>query len=250
MNFHCRRPTKLILIGTPEELASFTVRKLVTINTHCTNLPIICEEATFEECRRLSHLAKSLVLVVEFSNHANDGGENITVATSRTMMKYIASVGMKSRDHAVNPHSALVGTSVAEEAMIDCWLSFIWKSIDLPLQALLSLLKNDVPNATRQAEIEGIEKGISISLKKIERHLSNQQSPSPGSDDYRPLAIVAATNGATNDSPYTLADLSLAITLRHMLDKNIGVHALTSEENPRLCRWKELIHTALGLSRD
>lgn len=253
MNYRGRRPTKLILKGTPEELASFTAKKILLIATYYTDLPIFCEAATSEECTQLSHLARSFVMLVVFHNCAidDDDDEVIAVATSRAMMKTIASVAVNTADHIATSRRGLTeAPNIVEEAMIDGWLSFVWNSVDLPFQAALLLLKDETRATTAAAEKEGLEENLKIALKKIETHLSKQESCVPLSKNNTPLSIVATTCSSSMKSCYTLADLSLAATLHFMVDKNIAVSAMSSEENPHLYSWQQNIHRALGLVPD
>jgi hypothetical protein len=253
MNYRGCPPTKVILKGTPEELASFTAKKILLIATYYTNLPIVCEVATSEECQQFSHLARSLVMLVAFRNCGIDDDEVIAVATSRAMMKTIASVAVNnSADHIINQsrRGSTEAPSIVDEAMIDGWLSFVWNSVDLPFQAALLLLEDETRASTSAVEKEGIEEDLNIALKKIETHLSKQESCFPLSKKNNPLSIVATTCSSSTESFYTLADLSLAATLHFMLDKNIAVSAMSSEENPHLYCWQQSIHRALGLVPD
>lgn len=250
MNYRNRRPTKLILKGTHEELESLTAKKVLLIATHYTNLPIVCEAATSEECRQLSDLARSLVLLVVFSKCGIDDDEVYCCATSRAMMKTIAAMAVNNADHITASRGELMGASIVEEAMIDGWLSFIWNAIDLPFQAILLLLEDETRTTTAVAEKEGIEENLKIAMKKIETHLSKQESCLPRSKINSPLCIVATTSFSSTKSFYTLADLSLAVTLHFMLDKNVAVSAMSSEENPHLYNWRQSVHAALGLVSD
>ncbi len=225
-------PTKFILKGTPEELESFTAKKLLLIAANYTNIPIVCETATPEECKKLSPLAKSLVLLI-VSQYSQDGGEEaVAVATSRTMMKTIATLGGKTVP------------SIVHEAVVDGWLSFIWKSIDLPFQAALLLLQEE--NAS-DVEKEDIEEDLKKALKKIERHLSKQESILSVSENKRPLSIVPGKRTLKAETNYSFADWSLAATLHYMSEKKIALSAMSSEENPHLFSWKKNIDTKLVL---
>ena len=255
MNYRGVPPTKLILKGTPEELASFNAKKILLIATYYTDLPIVCEAATSEECTQLSNLARSLVMLVVFRNYAidddNDNEEVIAVATSRAMMKTIASVAVNTADYVATSHRGLAeAPNIVDEAMIDGWLSFVWNSVDLPFQAALLLLKDETRATTAAAEKKGLEENLKIALKKIETHLSKQESCVPLSKKNITLSIVATSCSSSMKSCYTLADLSLAATLHFMADKNIAVSALSSEENPHLYSWQQSIHSALGLVPD
>ena len=230
MTFSGCCPTKFVLKGTPEELESFIAKKLLLIAANCSNIPIVCETATPEECKELSSLAKSFVLLVVFQNPEI---ETVAVATSRAMMKTIASVGGNRE------------LSVVDEAMVDGWLCFVWKSIDLPFQ-IASLLMED--ERTPEEEKKGIEEDLKNALKKIETHLSKQASGL--SEKNLPLSIVPATHSGSTDTFYSLADLSLAVTVQFLLEKKIAVSAMNSEENPYLCRWTRNIHAKLGLVSD
>ncbi len=230
MTFSGCCPTKFILKGTPEELESFAAKKLLLIAANCTNIPIVCETATPEECKELSSLTGSLVLLIIFQNPES---ETVAVATSRAMMKTIASFGGN------------IELSVIDEAMVDGWLSFVWKSIDLPLQAAWLLLHDE---RISEEEKEGIEEDLKNALTKIEAHLSKQASGL--SEKNLPLSIVPATRSGSTDTFYSLADLSLAVTIHFLLEEKIAVSAMNGEENPYLYRWTENIHVKLGLVPD
>ena len=238
MNYRSCRPTKFILKGTLEELDSFTAQKLLLIAAHCTTVPFVCEIATLEECRQISNLPVGLVLLVVFHNSGIGGDKVIAVATSRAMMKAIASAAVNS-DHSISAsHEGLTGSSALNESMVDGWLSFVWNSFDLPFQAASLLLKDETIS---DGELEGVEDDLKNALKKIETHLSNQKGN-------RSFIMDPITLSSSTETFYSLADLSLAITIHFMLDKKIAVSVLSSDENPHLCRWKQDIHAVLGLT--
>ena len=236
---HLYYPTvKLILKGTPEELASPNAKKVVLIATKA-NLPIVCETVTAEECKQLSsHWEKSLVLLVGGGGKDEDDEEEeatISVATSRAMMRTIASMA--------NPAIGLLGTSVVDEAMIDGWLAFIWTSIEIPLQAALALeeKRSDTATAAAAEEKAGIETDLEIALKKVETHLLKLKSScccrDENNNNHHPVYNMVTTTAKS----YTLADFSLAVTLRYMLDNNIATSVMTSDENPQLYKWYQTI---------
>jgi len=242
-----RRVSKLILKGTPLELAGLTAQKVVLVTKNYIGVPIVCEAVTYEECSQLSHLAKSLVLLVVFdSDDDRIDEEVVTVATSRAMMKTIALIAAYDKHQVTTvPCRGLAEASAVEEAMIDGWLSFIWTSIDLPLQASLSSHEK-----LNYEEKGGIEEVLNIALQKIESHLAKRKSCLPPSEENYHFSIVASSRKTSSKSVYTLADLSLAATLHVMLDKTIATSALDSEENPNLHSWKQNIDQVLGLVLD
>ena len=236
-------PKKFILKGTPEELEGLTAKKLALIAAHCTSVPFACETATHEECKTISTLAKPLVLLVVFHDPGIGRDEIITVATSRSMMKIIAAAS--SEDSILMPQTIPSSDNILNEAKIDGWLSFVWYSLDVPLQAASPSLEDETSS---EAEKEGIEEDLKNALKKIEEHLSKQNSCLLDSEDDCKLRIAPVPCGDSSRKSYSLADLSLAITLHFMMEKGIAVSAMSSEENPHLTSWKKNIHTALGLA--
>jgi hypothetical protein len=82
---------------------------------------------------------------------------------------------------AVAPASGLLGKNDLEDAMVDGWLSFVWSSIDLPMQVLA-----DKDN-------KAIQKDVDAALAKLEAHLTFQ------------TYMVGHS--------ITLADISLAVSL-------------------------------------
>jgi hypothetical protein len=160
------------------------------------------------------------------------------------MMKTIASLALNGAGNITASRGGLAAKSHVDEAVVDGWLSFLWNSIDLPLEAASVLLENETCATTAEAEMEVIEDDLKSALKKIETHLSKKETFV--SNNSNRLSIVA-TNCGTTDSFYTVADLSLAVTLHFMFEKNIAVSAMSSEENPHLYSWRQSIHKALDL---
>lgn len=240
MSYRGCRPKKFILKGTPEELEGFTAKKLALIAAHYTQIPFVCETATHKECEQLSNLAKELVLLVVFPDSGLDRDKIITVATSRAMTKIIASA-TKSREIAIQANQTILANDdLLNEAKTDGWLSFIWNSLDVPLQAASQSLEDE----TRwEAEKEAIEEDVNLALKKIERHLSKQKLH----QNWK-LCLVSTNRDDSLREAYSLADVSLAITLHLMIDKGIAASALSREENPHLAGWKQSIHETMGLS--
>mmetsp|Transcript_11415 Transcript_11415/g.32867 ORF Transcript_11415/g.32867 Transcript_11415/m.32867 type:complete len:244 (+) Transcript_11415:99-830(+) len=233
------RPTKLVLKGTPEELAGLVAKKVLLIARRCADLPIVVETATAEECRQESHLAKSLVLLMLY-----DDDEVIAVATSRAMMRFLAFMAAANRPSrnttTATMWNNLMGTSITDEAMINGWLNYFWTSIELPLSSLLACEEG---TSKKTAEIE-----LTSALKTIDKHLSKQQSSRQKSKC--PLCIVSPAvaptcSDSSGDASYTLVDLSLAVTLQYMVEKNIAVAAITREENPFLYDWNQKVQVAL-----
>jgi len=226
----------LILKGiSDDELTSPIARKVVLV-ANKANIPIVCEIISIEECKRLSHLARSLVLLVYLNNN-NIGEEDydernnepICIASSRSMLRMIATVNNTS-----NSTNGLLGKSIVDDAIIDGWLSFIWISIEMPLQALL-----DGTTTMGLIEREDIGNQIKVALSKVERHLltknKSHHNKSEREIHYHHLYMVGIDG-------YTLADYSLAVSLYFMLINDIAVSSImTSEENPQLFLWYQTI---------
>eukprot|EP00536_Pseudo-nitzschia_multiseries_P016120 jgi/Psemu1/44927/gm1.44927_g len=306
----CRPPTKLILKGTPEELSDLAAQKILKIaarfRCRCRRdgdggdddddndddencLPkIACETATAEECRKESHLARSLVLLLVYGDNEKDN-DVVAVATSRAMMRAIASISGTST-------STSRTAAIAEDAMIHGWLNYVWTCVDVPLQRhqalTLSSLRvvaaredndniNNNNNNNNNAHVvanerAAIEADLSAALKTIDRHLSKQRSPSSrnttndndnasasaNTNTDRPLCIVETTastacggertaTSETYNNSYTLADWSLAVSLHYMVENHIAVAARTREENPHLFDWyQSVVQAELELELD
>ena len=247
MNYCGRCPSKFIIKGTFQELESFTAKKVQLIATHCTNIPIVCETATSEECTKLSKLARSLVLLVIFDGGGSNEDDVFAVATSRAMIKTIASLSVNSGSNNKSSTKCLLGRSLEEEAMIDSWMTLIWNSIDLPFQVALSLFGDENIATTAVVEKEGINADLIIALQTIETQLSKQESCLPHPKMDGPLSLAITMGSGSMDCYYTLADMSLAVTLHFMRDKNIAESALRSDKYPHLHSWMHKMHLELGL---
>jgi tRNA synthetases class II (D, K and N)/Glutathione S-transferase, C-terminal domain len=101
---------------------------------------------------------------------------DVPVTTSHAMMRTIA---------ALAPASGLLGTSAAEDATIDGWLSFIWTSIDLPLSVA----------GDESGDPSAVEQDVTKALETIEKYLTESK---------RTFMVGNAVS---------LADISLAISL-------------------------------------
>jgi len=258
-------PVLLILKGaSDEELNSPTAKKVVAV-ANKTNLSIVCEtistddDDSHEELKKLSNLTKSLVLLVYFNitntidevnddNSNNDDDEQpICITTSRAMLRMIATINDDTSitaRHSSNKNDQLylLGKSVVEDAIIDGWLSFIWISIELPLQALLSSSSSSSSKRTSSTVIEKqeIENKLEFSLKTIERHLLKNNNTKSHNNDHENDLYMVGIDG------YTLADYSLAISLYYMVTNNIAISSImTSEKNPRLYLWYQTIRPTI-----
>lgn len=238
-------PKKFILKGTPEQLEGFTAKKLALIAAHYTHIPFVCETATCKEREQLSSLSKSLVLLVVFSDSGLDRDKILTVSTSRAMMKIIASAAHSRKDSIRANQTVLTSDDLLNEAKIDGWLSFIWNSLDVPLQAASLSLEDE----TRwEADKEAIDEDVKFALKKIECHLSKQNSRHPTPEGSCKLCMVPAIPDSSLRETYSLADVSLATTLHLLIEKGIAASAISREENPHLANWKQSIHAVMGFS--
>ena len=259
-------PVLLILKGaSDEELNSPTAKKVVAV-ANKTNLSIVCEtistdddDDSHEELKKLSHLTKSLVLLVYFNitntidevnddNSNNDDDEQpICITTSRAMLRMIATINDDTSitaRHSSNKNDQLylLGKSVVEDAIIDGWLSFIWISIELPLQALLSSSSSSSSKRTSSTVIEKqeIENKLEFALKTIERHLLKKNNTKSHNNDHENDLYMVGIDG------YTLADYSLAISLYYMVTNDIAISSImTSEKNPRLYLWYQTIRPTI-----
>ncbi|KAG7370968.1 asparaginyl-tRNA synthetase [Nitzschia inconspicua] len=155
----------LILKGTAEELERPHAQKVIAAAKYA-NVPLSCETVTAEECASISPLAKSLVLCYG----------DVPVTTSNAMMRTIATL---------SPASCLLGTSAAEDATIDGWLSFIWTSIDLPLSVAGDELGDN----------SAVEQDVAKALETIEKYLTESKR-----------AYMVGNS-------LSLADISLAVSL-------------------------------------
>jgi len=231
----------LILKGISDDELSSPIARKVKLIANKVNISIVCEIISIEECTRLSHLAKSLVLLVYLNNNNNVGekdndernNEPICIASSRSMLRMIATV-----NNAANTTNGLLGKSIVDDAIIDGWLSFIWISIELPLQTLL-----DDTTTMDLIDRDDIGNQIKESLSKVERHLLTKKNKSHHHESERRerenhhhhLYMVGVDG-------YTLADYSLAVSLYFMLINDIVVSSImTSEVNPQLYLWYQTI---------
>mmetsp|Transcript_63 Transcript_63/g.59 ORF Transcript_63/g.59 Transcript_63/m.59 type:complete len:249 (-) Transcript_63:478-1224(-) len=231
----------LILKGISDDALSSPIARKVKLIANKVNISIVCEIISIEECTRLSHLAKSLVLLVYLNNNNNVGekdndernNEPICIASSRSMLRMIATV-----NNAANTTNGLLGKSIVDDAIIDGWLSFIWISIELPLQTLL-----DDTTTMDLIDRDDIGNQIKESLSKVERHLLTKKNKSHHHESERRerenhhhhLYMVGVDG-------YTLADYSLAVSLYFMLINDIVVSSImTSEVCPQLYLWYQTI---------
>ena len=259
-------PVLLILKGaSDEELNSPTAKKVVAV-ANKTNLSIVCETIStddddgHEELKKLSHLTKSLVLLVYFNstntidevnddNSNNDDDEQpICITTSRAMLRMIATINDDTSitaRHSSNKNDQLylLGKSVVEDAIIDGWLSFIWISIELPLQALLSSSSSSSSSKRTSSTViekQEIENKLEFALKTIERHLLKNNNTKSHNNDHENDLYMVGIDG------YTLADYSLAISLYYMVSNDIAISSImTSEKNPRLYLWYQTIRPTI-----
>ncbi|MGK3738028.1 MAG: hypothetical protein ACI90V_004875 [Bacillariaceae sp.] len=259
----------LILKSTSdEELISPIAKKVIAI-ANKTNISIFCETVCTddddeEEFKKLSHLTKSLVLLVylnsyntnttgesnDENNNIDDDEQPICITTSRAMLRMIAtinddtSITARHSSSSNNNRLYLLGKSIVEDAIIDGWLSFIWISIELPLQALLSSSSSSSSSSKSTSstviEKQDIEKKLEFALKTIERHLLKNNSNKSHSNNHENDLYMVGIEG------YTLADYSLAISLYYMVTNNIAISSImTSGENPQLCLWYQTIRPAI-----
>lgn len=116
---------------------------------------------------------------------------------------------------AMAPASALLGSSDLDDAVVDGWLSFVWSSIDLPLQVLASGTAN-----------AAIKRDFTAALAKVEAYLQ-----------YRTYMVGHGIS---------LADISLAISLREAGD----LYPKPKEgEVSNLFRWYSTVLEQVGRTK-
>lgn len=90
----------------------------VIATANYASIPLITREDTFDELRKLSPMAKSLVL--EFDHETK-------LTSCHAMLRFISSL---------TPASQLQGDSEISRALVDGWLDFCWNSLEIPLQVM------------------------------------------------------------------------------------------------------------------
>ncbi len=153
------------------------------------SVPLDRSEVTSSEelIRLTSPLAKSLVLtIVNPSSTSPSEDTSIHVTTSHAMMRAIASWA---------PAVGLLGHTEMEKALVDGWVSFVWSSLELPLEAAQVLQQQQQQPSTTNGNTTiaiGLEQ-IHAALHKLNDHLQ-----------YQTYLVGDAV---------TLADIALVVTL-------------------------------------
>lgn len=153
----------------------------------------LAEVASAEELLTKTANAKSLVLTYDEKTH---------VATSNAMMRLIASMA---------PATGLLGDTDAESALVDGWISFVFNSLDVPLEVL-----------NRDATVQAVQTDVAQSLDTLDAHLAKQ------------TYMVG--------DKITLADISLVLSLYRAVA--LGVWNVSDKKNVKetnLARWYDTV---------
>jgi len=135
----------LVLTGTPEEIKSPRALKVIATaiaaGVHLDRVEVKSQE---DVIKATGPIAKSLALTFDKTAH---------IGTTISMMRTIASIA---------PATKLLGATDIEKAHGDAWLSFIWSSIDMPIESMILS-----PHEATKAD-------LASSLQVIESHLASK----------------------------------------------------------------------------